>query len=327
MSHRDQPQATGTTVRRRTRQSLLAGLAGLLLSTAGLAEPVALERAPSGHLIVEVEIGATGPYVFLLDTGASHTAIAQPVAEALGFQSIWTDYNDVQSLTTLFPAERFVLQDLRFANLAPLSLNSVVIPVEGNQLRPVAGLLGADAIPATRYEIDFGRATLTLDSEAPQHADGMVNAQHLLLGQAEFSRGTHGVRVLIDSGSARTLVNDRLRTQVQHRARGVTYNIDGVASHLPDETGVAAQPILLRELELGGLCLNAVMALQADLDIFEALDWGRMPAMVIGMDVLQYATITVDREAGVFEISAAQPRDACRGERARALTPDREDTR
>ena len=311
-----------TRLLRRSRQTLLAGLAALILPAAGLAEPVTLLRAPSGHLIIEVEIGANGPYTFLLDTGASNTAIAQPVAEELGFDSVWENYGDVQSLTTRFSAERFALQDFRFADLAPISLNSVVIPVDRSQPHPVAGLLGADALPATRYQLNFSEATLTLDSAAPEHADGWVNPQNLLLGEAEVRRAMTGVRVLIDSGSARTLVNERLRNQIQNHGGGITYNINGVEGRLQDETMVRAKSVVLRNLQLGGLCLNSVVALQADLDIFEALDWSRMPAMVIGMDVLQFATITVDRDTGVFEISAAETRDACRTGRVQAEAPD-----
>ena len=327
MSHSQPPKPAQTPMRRRTRQYLLASLAALALSSIGLAQPITLERAPSGHLIVDVEIGTSGPYTFLLDTGASNTAIAQPIAEVLGFHSVWEDYNDVQSLTTLFSAERFALRDLRYANLAPMSVNSVVIPVDRSQAHPVAGLLGADAIPTARYRLDFSNATLTLDADAPDHADGVVNPQNLLLAQADLSRGMNDVRVLIDSGSARTLVNERLRTQVHHRTGGVTYNINGVESRLPSDGGEEALPVLLRELELGGLCLNSVLALQADLDIFEALGWGTQPAMVIGMDVLRYTTITVDREAGTFEISAASEANACEGEREQLAGPDREATR
>ncbi|SDM22312.1 aspartyl protease family protein [Maricaulis salignorans] len=323
MPLKERPTQPPARLDRRSRQALLTGIAAaLLLPATGLADPVTLERAPSGHLMVDVEIGTNGPYTFLLDTGASHTAIAQPVAEALGFQSLWENYGDVQSLTTRFSAERFALQDLRFADLAPMSLNSVVIPVDRSQPHPVAGLLGADALPAHRYRVNFSEATLTLDSAPPDHADGWVSPQSLLIGQAELRRGMRGVRVLIDSGSARTLVNERLRNQIQHHSGGVTYNINGVEGRLQNELVAEALPVVLRNLQLGGLCLNSVTALQADLDIFEALDWGRMPAMVIGMDVLQFATITVDREAGVFEISAAETRDACDNGRAQAEAPD-----
>ena len=320
-----QPRPPGPTPGRRSRQVLMAGFTALGLAASGNAETITqLERAPSGHLLTQVHIGPDGPYTFLLDTGASNTAIAQPVAEVLGFQSAWENYGDVQSLTARFSAEYFTLQDLRFAGLAPVSLDSVVIPVDGTHERPVAGLLGADAIPATRYALDFASATLTLDAGRPDHADGYVNAQNLLLGQADLSQGMHGVRILIDSGSAQTLVNARLRAQVQQRGRRVSYTIDGVGSRLIDDTSAEAQPVLLRQLELGGLCLNSVLGLQADLEIFEALDWGQMPAMVIGMDVLQHATITVDREVGTFEISASDAANACHGERVIPLTRERD---
>ncbi|WP_417483259.1 aspartyl protease family protein [Maricaulis sp.] len=312
---------------RRSRQMLMAGLAALAFGAASQAQTITLERAPSGHLTLPVEIGTSGPHTFLLDTGASNTAIAQPIAETLGFHSAWEDYGDVQSLTARFSAEHFRLEDVRFGGLPPVSLDSIVVPVDGTQERPVAGLLGADAIPVARYALDFANATLTLDSGRPQHADGYVNEQNLLLGQADLGQGMHGVRVMIDSGSARTLVNSGLRSQVQQRARRVSYSIDGIGSRLIDDTSTEAQPVLLRQLELGGLCLNSVLALQADLEIFQALDWGRMPAMVIGMDVLQHATVTVDREAGTFEISASDDEDACQGERVMPLTRERDSSR
>ena len=51
--------------------------------------------------------------------------------------------------------------------------------------------------------------------------------------------------------------------------------------------------------------------LNADLDIFEHLGWENEPAIVLGMDLLQYADITVDRETGSFQIDAAVPDYAC----------------
>ncbi len=295
-------------------RTIAAGLAWVLLASAGSAEPLPLGRTPSGHFTIDVQIGADGPFIFLIDTGASNTAIAQPVAETLGFQSVWEDYDDVQSLTTLFSAERFVLQDLRFGGLPPASLNSVVIPISTDQASAVAGLLGADAMPAVPYSIDFPNALLTLDAAPPRHADGMVDEHNLLIGDAGLFNGVRSVRVMIDSGSSRTIVNERLRARALSRSRGVTVNIHGVDSRLP----ARAEPILLRDIQMGGLCLDSVVAVQADLDIFEALGWRSVPAIVLGMDVLQHARITVDREAGVFEISGVAEENICVDERAPA---------
>ena len=312
---------------RRPRQILMAGLAALGLTAASEAQTVTLQRAPSGHLTVPVEIDNSGPYTFLLDTGASNTAIAQPIAEALGFHSVWENYGDVQSLTTLFSAERFALVDLSFGGLPPLQLNSVVIPVDGNQTHPVAGLLGADAMASAHYRIDFAAAELILDAPLPEHADGRVHPRNLLIGWADLPRGMHGVRVMLDSGSARTLVNERLRSRVLNRTGGVVYHVGGVEGRRLAEDDTEAETVLLRNIEIGGLCLNSVIGLQADLDIFQALDWSDMPAMVLGMDVLQHAIVTVDREAGTFEISAADPADACRGDRVQVPAEDNTTTR
>lgn len=301
----------------RARNFSLAALASALLSTAGFAEEVPLTRMPSGHLVVNVQIDSRGPFPFVLDTGANTTAIAQPVAESLGFTSAWEEFNDVQSLTTLFSAERFLLKDMRIADLPPATLNAVVIPVGDDQPNPVAGLLGADALPSARYSIDFADARLTLNSPAPDHADGWVDGRLLLIGRASLSGSLRDVHVMIDSGSARSLVNRRLQTRIISTSRAVTVNIHGVDSRLPEP----AQPTLLRDFAMGGLCITPIIALQADLDIFETLGWNSEPAIVLGMDALQYARITVDRDAGTFEISAADPQNACTGERVQTHAP------
>tara|TARA_R110000868_G_scaffold76499_4_gene219915 strand:+ start:1035 stop:1958 length:924 start_codon:yes stop_codon:yes gene_type:complete len=303
---------------------LLASLTALGLAATGQAQTVTLQRAPSGHLTLPVQIDNTGPYTFLLDTGASNTAIAQPVAEALGFHSAWEDVDDVQSLTTLFSAERFTLHDLRIAGIEPMELNSVVIPVADDEPRPVAGLLGADAMTSPHYRIDFAAGELTLDAPLPEHADGRVHARNLLIGWADLARGTRGVRVMLDSGSARTLVNERLRSRVLNRSGGVVYHVGGVEGRRLAEDDVEAHTVVLRELAIGGLCLNSVIGLQADLDIFQALDWGNMPAMVIGMDVLEHAIVTIDRDTGTFELSAADPADACPGDQRVQVRADDE---
>ena len=74
-----------------------------------LDEDISLQRAPSGHMLLPVTINGDGPYDFILDTGASRSAVASAVAEQYGFQSDWTDFDDVQALTTRFEAEFFEL--------------------------------------------------------------------------------------------------------------------------------------------------------------------------------------------------------------------------
>jgi len=271
-------------------------------------ETVIMERAPSGHFLLPVHINNGGPYTFLFDTGASHTAIAQPVAESLGFQSVWTRTGDVQSLTTRFEAERFALDRLQFSQTGPVQINSVVIPAPEDSDNPVVGLLGADAITSDQYSVDFSTGTLRLYGTSLEYADGSVNALGLLLSDASVRRGISHINVIIDSGSARSIVNERLARYMRQRSHTVRFNINGVDDHIDMD----AAPVTIRRFVIGGLCMNRFVALQADLDVFDSLGWIHEPAIVLGMDVLQYTNIQVDRETGRVQIDAAGDGTDCR---------------
>jgi len=279
------------------------------IGTSGIdAQTLPLGQTPSGHYTIDVTIGASEPLTFVIDTGASHTAIAQPVAEQLGFVSQWVDLDDVQALTTRFEAERFMLNAFRVSHLPPTNLNSVVVPVAPETPTVIAGLLGADALPSQRYSLDFSRFELMIEAPAPEHGDGIYDrSRRLIFAKARLGSGTRRIDVLIDTGSARTLINSALDSNVHNRASGVSFSVGGVSSNLP----VRTQETLLRRLQIGGLCVRRVSALENDLEIFETLGWEHSPAMVVGLDILQYAKIIVDRESGEVEISPTDPQHTC----------------
>lgn len=292
--------------------ALLAAI-GLATGAAHSSEALAgddiqLERTPSGHLLLPVTIGDAGPFPFILDTGASHTAIAAPVAEQLGFHSRWENVDDIQALTTRFEAERFALHSLYFGDQPPIDLVSVIIPVEEGQPIPVAGLLGVDAIRADRYRVNFSEARLELETSPATRADGRIDPAGLLVGDAGMLRTTRPVRVMLDSGSARTIANvplDRLVGSRHMVMRAMT--VGGIDGREVEEASL----LPIRQFRMGGLCFPSLRVLHADLDIFRHLGWENEPAIVLGMDLLQYAEVTVDRETRSFQIDAAVPDYAC----------------
>lgn len=269
---------------------------------------IALERAPSGHLLMPVTIAGQGPFTFILDTGASHTAISAVVAQQLGFQSEWEDTDDVQALTTRFEAERFALEAFQFGAEPPTRIHSVIIPVSDGQPGHVAGLLGVDAIRGDRYQVNFARARLLIDPAPPERSDGAIDPSGLLIGEARLLRVRRPVHVMLDSGSARTIANIPLRrlTGSGHMMLR-TIEVGGIDGRDAEDAG----QLSLRQFRLGGLCFPALRVLQSDLDIFRHLGWRDEPAIVVGMDLLQYAEITVDRETGSFQIEAAGPEFDC----------------
>jgi len=263
--------------------------------------------------LLPVTLEDSEPRLFILDTGASHTAIAQTVAEEIGFVSQWETFDLVQSLNARFDAERYQINRLHVPGLDPVSVNSVIIPVPADHPLPVAGLLGADAIDADRYEINFDALQLTLDSEAAQHPDGQIERRGLLIGEARLRRRSSHVHVIIDTGSSHTLINRQLRRHLFDT--GIQFNVNVAVTGIEDADGEEARPVLIRQLQIGGLCVDQAPALQSDLDVFDALGWADEPAMILGMDTLRYARIRVDRTAGVFEISGTTEATQCNGNR------------
>lgn len=297
------------------RRILAALAAGTALSAAGAlpgeaspGEEIVLQRTPSGHLVLPVTIGGDGPFPFILDTGATHTAIASSLAERFGYAPEWQQVDDVQALTTRFEAERFALDALEVAGQAPVDLVSVIIPVEPGQPTPIAGLLGADAILSSRYRMDLSAGRLSFDVAGLEHVDGQLDPTGLLVGEATMLRASGPVHVMLDSGSARTIANIPLERRIGNRhmvMRSMT--IGGIDGRETEEASLLA----IRQFRMGGLCFPGLRVLHSDLDIFRHLGWEHEPAMVIGMDLLRHATITIDREAGVFQIDAAIPDYAC----------------
>lgn len=283
-----------------------------LLSAPALPQRLFLDTTPTGHYALDVMLGQDGPYAFILDTGASHTAIAEDIALAHGFVARHTDLADVQSLTTQFEAERFRVERLMIETLPPVDLETVVIPLAPDEPHVVAGLLGADALPSDRFEIDFVNGIVDLGTRPPQHADGLFSAdRRLIFARARIRGLRQSIPVMLDSGTAYSLVNPALGRELRAQSQTVQLVLNGVDGRIEADT----QTVLVRRLQIGGLCTARVAMLEADLDIFRALDWNDGPAMVIGMDVLRRARVVVDRNTGDVEISPGPRVDDCVGHR------------
>jgi len=286
--------------------------AGLWLAPEAYAQTLQMERTPSGHYTLEARVEGSEPYTFIFDTGASHTALSQVVAEEVGFVSLWTDYDDVQALTERFEAERFSISNLQISGLGAVSLNSVVIPATPEEPGQVAGLLGSDALPSSRYRIDFSTSEMTVGDVSPAHHDGIYDSdRHLLFASARLGRGARPINVLIDSGSARTLVNPVLERYVQRYWSGISINVSGVSGRIIETTDSVA----LRGMQIGGVCFSRVSALIADLDAFNGMGWSQEPSIILGLDVLENVELTVDTETGYFEFSPGGDNPECDNDR------------
>lgn len=299
---------------------LAAGLmaCATLTGAPAKAQTIVLERTASGHFVAPVWIDHDGPYPFAPDTGASHTAIAQPLAEQYGFVSDGRPTTPVQTLTEEITAERHLLLDISLEDLPARALDVVVTPIAPDVELELYGLLGSDFFAGHVVTLDYPNAELTMDAPPPIHADAHLNGdRRVLIGAAEARHLPGQILVLVDTGSPVTLVNPELARSLKRR-RPLTITTVGSVTRLPDPVETDDMVILSR-FKLGGLCLRQIGVQSADLDVFRAMGWENRPAMIVGLDLLQNTALTIDYVTGVAQIEPERDSWTCPASRRSQL--------
>ena len=304
----------------RALQIAIALCAGIPPLAAAQSETLTLTPSPSGYYVAPVYIDGEGPYPFAPDTGASHTAIAQNLAEHYGFVSTRFRLDAVQTLTAEVQAERHRLNDLTLGDYPLNPVNAVVTPTPEDLQLEIFGLLGANAFSGRTIRLDYPQALLHLQAPAPDFVDARLDPRRRVLVGAARARGVdEPIAVLVDTGSPVTLVNQAFAAQLRQRAV-IRIRMVGSLSRIPDVVETDDQ-VVMSEFQLGGVCLDRLAVNSADLDVFRALGWQERPAILVGLDVLQNTVLTIDYGSGVAQIEPVSNGWRCPGGRRSQVAP------
>ncbi|WP_273146485.1 aspartyl protease family protein [Oceanicaulis alexandrii] len=299
-----------------TAAALSLGLAASAMAQSSVIE---LERTASGYFVAPVFIGTDGPYPFAPDTGASHTAIAQSLAEAHGFISTQDRLDAVQTLTAEVQAERHGLVDLRLGPVPLGEIDMVVTPTPPDLELELFGLLGSNAFTGHVIKLDYPQARLTVNAQQPRHADARIDpVRQVLVGAAQARRIEDDIAVLIDTGSPITLVNHALARRLNQRTPVSVVNV-GNMTRIPNPVETEDR-VILSQFRMGGVCLRRIAVSEADLDVFRAMGWDNRPAMIVGLDLLQSTALTIDFETGRAQIDPGPETWRCPGDRRAQLS-------
>jgi hypothetical protein len=153
-------------------------------------DSLAFRSSRPGEIVVPVTVNGAGPFPFLLDTGASHTAISSSLARELGATAVAKTIVTSPVGEDLRPVVR-----LDHVDLGPVTARAVMASlVEDEALcreRRIRGLLGQDVLALNRYTIDF-RDRLVIWNERPPRWDQIVT----------FRMMPSGGRYLDETGAA-----------------------------------------------------------------------------------------------------------------------------
>jgi predicted aspartyl protease len=276
------------------------------------------------RMTVPVSIGDSGPYDFVVDTGAERTSIAQELARelrlGLGSRARLHSMTEVSQIqTVLIPA----------LEVGGRSVRDIHAPALQRRHIGAEGILGVDSLQSQRVSFDFVRQQMTVSNshrrEESWPADTIVVTARNRLGHlvlVDASVDGQKVWVILDTGAQTTVANNVLRRKLEEKGRLKTT----VPIMLQSVTGgqMAADQTTVKRIRLGGIDINDMPVAFADVHPFAKLGLSKRPALLLGMDALRlFDRVSVDfpnrrvrllgrstsERAGV-RFAAAQPRSS-----------------
>jgi len=242
-------------------------------------------RKVNSRLAVEVHVNGSGPYKFVVDSGADTSVvglrIARGLALPLGNPAV------VNSMTARHIVDRVQVAELsvgssKFRNLQLPALKE--IDVGGD------GLIGIDALVQQRLLMDFEKKLIKVEDGRipfkPLPGEIVVTAKRkrgqLILTQVRAAGLP--LEAVIDTGSEVTIGNIKLRDKLIRGNRDKFWTVEATGV-----TGVTMemQMAVIGELQLGPVTLRNVPMAFADVPPFDLFGLSGGPALLLGTDMLE----------------------------------------
>ncbi|HKC17222.1 MAG TPA: aspartyl protease family protein [Steroidobacteraceae bacterium] len=245
-----------------------------------------LDRA--GRIVVPVYIDEHGPYRFLLDTGATHSAVSDRLVEELHLTTDSGPALVVHGVTGLVSTQACSFETLRFGSI---SFARPRLPVLGGLvLEGLDGILGMDHLANKRITADFIHDRVTVSESRGQHAglhDLVLAARTVsgLLLVVDGHADKSVVTAVIDTGASHTLGNLALYAALTRRSQdlGASPTADVIDATQTIEIGNVR---IVSPIELGPIRVTDTAVTFGDFQVFSFWGLQDRPALLLGMDVL-----------------------------------------
>jgi len=257
-----------------------------------------------GRLVARVMIDGRGPYRFLVDSGANHTAIAASLVSRLNLKLDEDARLIVHGIAGSLQAPTVVIGRLQSGALRMRNLRLPVL--NGPLMADIDGILGIDGLADSSMTADFARDRLVIaganggvtgaEVSMPAH----LISRHLFVIDCEV--GTVPVKAIIDTGSQRTLGNPALLAAL---LRKYPTSAASYATSIFDATGTsqAGELHYIPSLRFGSLSMTSFYMTFGDFRVFHFWGLDRRPALILGMDVLGlFSQLTLDYRRSNFGV-------------------------
>jgi len=258
-------------------------------------EEIAARKIRS-RLTVEVGVNGTGPYRFVVDSGADISVIGSRLAS--GLQLPPGRPAMLNSITESRRVERVLVDALQ---LGPSVFRDLELPRLDERDLGATGMIGLDALVEQRLMLDFEKRRISVDDAkkpAPRMDGEIVVTARLKRGQLILTQVTANrlpLDAVVDTGSEITIGNMALRNQIVRRRQAELQKIEVVGV-----TGKAMtlELAVVRDLRVGGVVMTNVPVAFADIPPFAAFGLDSKPALLLGTDLMEnFRKVSLDFKA------------------------------
>ena len=246
-------------------------------------EDIEAEKLRS-RMTVAVKVNDTGPYRFIVDSGADTSVVGTRIAEALRLPA--GDRALLNAMTESKYVDRVLLDELE---LGPTTIRDLEVPALREADIGAEGMIGLDALVEQRLMLDFEKRTISVDdgtSRAPRLYGEIVVTARLQRGQlilTEARANGTPVDAVIDTGTEITIGNDALRKRLLRAdQKFAQLDVTGVTG-----ATVALDIAVVKELKLGPIRLRNVPIAFAEVPPFAVFGLSDAPALLLGTDLME----------------------------------------
>jgi predicted aspartyl protease len=258
------------------------------------ADDVKIRNDVNDRVTVPVTVGGTGPFRFLVDTGADRTAISSDMAARLGLEV--GENAALHTVTGVSTVQTATVRDLK---LSRTDINVIDAPILEAENMGADGILGTDSLRSQRVVFEFEKHLMTIvpSEQKVSHEDGTIVVTgrlrngRLIVTDAVADGST--ITVVLDTGSEVSVGNEALRRRLTGSGLVESTGSVGIESVTGDT--LQGEYTFVKKLEVGDVTLANLAVVFADAHTFQKLGLDKRPALLLGMNALRaFKKVSID---------------------------------
>jgi len=265
----------------------------------------------AGRIMIPVKVNGQGPFRFMLDTGANRTMLTPRLVEKLGIQ-LDADTIRLNGVTGSAMVPAVTVNEV---TVGDITIAGQQLPVADALTADIDGILGVDGLEGERVLVNFMDHKVEIRNS--RQSRPIIGAERQAV-RVKFGRlmvvdgRVNGVpvKVVVDTGSERTLGNAALRNALHLSVpRNPAQHMTEVIGETLERQEGEHRPIL--DIRVGDLQISNLSVVFGNFYVFHLWELEHEPAIVLGMDMLALLdTFVVDYQRGEIQLRGRDTLDS-----------------